>query len=453
MISWLFFSLLGGFGIVYLLIGRREAKRVQGNDAYFLGGRSLGIFSLALTLYATQFGGGTLMGAAEEAYAKGWIVLLYPLGVSLGFLALAVGFGAKLRSWGLTTVAELFEKVYGSKKLRKLVSLISMGTMFFILVGQGVAARKLFGALGVDTPYLFLGFWTLLILYTVAGGLKAVVYTDAIKALFILGVLVVVALFATGGLAGASLAPRPLEAASAPLPWVGWLLMPLLFMLFEQDTAQRCFAAKSARAVTVSGVLAAVLLFLSSGFGIAFGIVAGRLGLPMTASKGILIEVVEHLTSPVVSTFFAVAIVMVILSTADSLLCSVASNLVFDFPVSNGIQEKKRVFLSQALTFLIGVAAMSCSLFFDRILPLLIQSYEFSVCTLVVPVVMALFLKRPRLAAALAAMSAGALGFFLFRLWESPIPGEIAAMALSLAAFTCVHAFLARRKAAWARGA
>src|SRR3990167_10819258 len=97
MISWLFFSLMGGFGIVYLLIGRREAKRVQGNDAYFLGGRSLGIFSLALTLYATQFGGGTLMGAAEEAYAKGWIVLLYPLGVSLGFLALAVGFGAKLR--------------------------------------------------------------------------------------------------------------------------------------------------------------------------------------------------------------------------------------------------------------------------------------------------------------------------------------------------------------------
>src|SRR3990172_3905524 len=142
MIPLLFFSLLGGLGLVYIFVGKRAAKKMETSDSYFLGGRALGFFSLALTFYATQFGGGSLMGAAEEAYSRGWIVLLYPAGACLGFLILALGFGAKLRSLGLSTVAELFERVYGSQALRKAASLISITTMFFILVGQGVAARK-----------------------------------------------------------------------------------------------------------------------------------------------------------------------------------------------------------------------------------------------------------------------------------------------------------------------
>ncbi len=448
MIPLLFFGLLAALGLTYTYVGQRASKEMKDNEGFFLGERKIGFFALALTLYATQLGGGSLLGAAEEAYSKGWVVLFYPAGMCLGFLILGLGFGARLRRLGLSTVAELFEKVYGSTRLRKIASLISIGTMFFILVGQGVAARKFFGALGYDgTPYLYLSFWGLIITYTVIGGLKAVVNTDVIKALFIAVVLFGVAWAANSGDAVQAIQLKSFAPSSVGnVPWVAWLLMPLLFMLFEQDMAQRCFAAKSARSITLGALLASGLLFFSSLFAVYFGIMANRMGLVQSAGKGVLFEAIGQLTSPLVNTFFAVAFVMVVLSTADSLLCSVASNLALDFPYSKKMSAKGKMVLSQALTLIAGLAAIGCSYAFEEILPLLIQGYEFSVCTLLFPVLAALFLKRPRVSAAVASMLVGALGFFAFRIWPISFPKEIVCLAFSFASFAAVQ-LLAKRRA------
>ena len=459
MISLLFFGLLGAFGLTYYFVGKRASKKMEDNEGYFLGGRSLGFFSLALTLLATQLGGGTMQGASEEAFTKGWVVLFYPAGMCFGFLALALGFGAKLRKLGLSTVAELFEKVYGSPKTRKIASLISIVTMFAILVGQGVAARKFFGSLGFDTPFIYIGFWSLIILYTVIGGLKAVVNTDVIKAIFIMIVLVGVTVAAQFGLSQSNLmTPHFVATSSGSIPWISWLLMPMFFMVFEQDMAQRCFAAKSGKAVTVAGVSAAVLLFGASLFSVYFGMKASQMGISPDTGKSVLFEAIIQLTSPLVATFFSVAFVMIILSTADSLLCSVSSNLALDFPIGKELSDrfplskktrrKQQVVLSQALTLVVGLAAMSCSFFFDRVLPLLLQGYEFSVVTLFVPVVMALFLKRPRIAAAITSMSMGALGFFFFRIWEIPFPKEVVSLVMSFIGFLSVQIYLSKRESA-----
>lgn len=456
MIPLLFFGLLGAFGLTYYFVGNRASKKMEDNEGYFLGGRNLGFFTLALTLLATQLGGGLMQGASEEAFSKGWIVLFYPAGMCLGFLALALGFGARLRSLGLSTVAELFEKVYGSPVVRKIASVISILTMFAVLVGQGVAARKFFGSLGYDTPFLYIGFWSLIIVYTVIGGLKAVVNTDVIKAIYILLVLVGVAVAAQFGLTQAMVTmPTFVPSSTGTIPWVAWLLMPLLFMVFEQDMAQRCFAAKSAKSVTLAGILASVLLFGSSLFSVYFGIQAAKLGIDPNAGKSVLFEAIIQLTSPVVSTFFSVAFVMIILSTADSLLCSVASNLAIDFSfgkerieLSKKLKGKRQVVISQALTLIVGLAAMTCSFFFDRVLPLLLQGYEFSVVTMFFPVTMALFLKRPRIGAAIASISMGAFGFFLFRIWEVPFPKEVISLALSFVGYISVQLYLSQRERA-----
>lgn len=461
MLPYLFFGLVGALGLTYYFVGKRAGKRIENtNEGYFLGGRKIGIFALALTLLAGQLGAGTIQGASEEAFSKGWVVLFYPAGICLGFFALALGFGAKLRKLGLATVAELFEKVYGSPKIRKIASVISIVTMFAVLVGQGVAARKFFGSLGYDTPLIYIGFWALLMAYTVIGGLKAVVDTDVIKAIFIIVVLAVVTIAAQVGLSQVTLTiPEMLATnSSGQIPWVSWLLMPMLFMLFEQDMAQRCFAAKSAKTVTMAGIIASVLLFGASSFAVYFGMTAARMGISFDAGKSALFVVIDQLTSPVVGTLFSVAFVMILLCTADSLLCCVASNLALDFPMEKllrnrlslpkKIREKRQVIVSQAITLLVGIAAMSASYCFDRVLPLLIQGYELSVVTLFFPVILALFLKKPRVAAAVTSMSMGALGFFLFRVWEIPFPKEVVSLAMSLFGFWSVQAYLSKRDAA-----
>lgn len=449
MITSLFIGLLAAFGLMYIYIGKKAAAQTEDNESYFLSGRNLGFFSLTLTLLATQLGGGTLMGASEEAYSKGWVVLFYPGGICLGFIVLALGVGKKLRESGLTTVAELFERAYGSALLRRVVSLISIATMFFVLVGMGVAVRKFFGAVGYESIWLYLAFWLVVILYTVMGGLKAVVNTDIVQMVFVLIVLSVVtaSVWLSGGsqLAIANAANVALPVSSEPVPWVAWLLMPLLFMVFEQDMAQRCFASKSPKAFSIAGILAAVLLFASSLFSVYFGVLARKLGIVAEANQGVLMTAIMQLTSPAVATFFAVAILLVIISTADSLLCSVASNLAFDFPFLKGASEKKKVVLSQGITFVVGIVAMICSYFFNNIVALLIQSYEFSVCVLFVPVIMTLFVKRSTLKASIASMTMGALGFIAFRLWECPIPKEVATLALSFFGFVLAQTVIPER--------
>ena len=111
-----------------------------------------------------------------------------------------------------------------------------MLSFFFILVAQGIAARKFFLALGVN-ELAFIAFWLLFVAYTVMGGLKAVVNTDIIQA-----ILIVVGLIAAwlsidwSLLPNSSFAEKSLEHSS--VPWSSWLLMPLLFMLIEQDMGQ-----------------------------------------------------------------------------------------------------------------------------------------------------------------------------------------------------------------------
>lgn len=425
----LFFSVLVVLGVVYIWLGQYASKNVRTGEDYFLMGRGLSFWPLFLTLLATQLGGGALIGASQEAYDKGWMVLFYPLGVSLGLFALASGFGAKLRRLNIGTIAEVFEVVYGSRGQRRLASTLSIVTMFMILVAQGISARWFFAALGFESPVYFIAFWALLVTYTVMGGLKAVVYTDALQAVFILAVLAL-------AMVSARIPDQPeiasIEAVSLPtIPWTLWLLMPLLFMLIEQDMGQRCFAAKSPRVIAQSAIAAGVVLLLSSAVAIYFGVKAREAGLVPNGSSSILLTAVSAFTSPTVATLFMVALFLAVISTADSLLCCISSNLACDFFLNTGQKENTGIRRAQLLTFLTGLAALLLAFFLDQVVPVLMFAYELSVCVLFVPTVVAVCVNAPSRNGGYLSMGCGFLGFLLFKVFDPYLPSEVAAVLLS----------------------
>ncbi len=329
----LFFTLFFLLTLGSLWIGKKAAKNSNSAEDFLLSGRSIGLFPLIMTLLATQLGGGALMGAAEEAYVRGWSVLFYPLGMVVGLIVLGMGFGAKMRRLQLTTVAELFESVYGSISLRKFASLLSIVSLFLILTAQAIAARKFFSALGFETDLLFTIFWMILVAYTVMGGLKAVVQTDILQASFIL--IAFLATFIWLASKPAPLISTEMLPSSPPtaIPWLTWFLMPLLFMLIEQDMGQRCFAAKRPRTVSYASCIAGILLLVACLCPIYFGVLAGKSGLSIPEGSSVLITAVKTFTTPTFSTLLILSILMAIISTADSLLCSITSNLSVDFPI------------------------------------------------------------------------------------------------------------------------
>lgn len=430
----LFFSLVLFLGAVYIWIGNKASKDLQTSDSYFLMGRNLTFLPLTLTLVATQLGGGTLLGAAAEAYNKGWAVVFYPLGATIGLFCLGLGFGGKLRQLNISTIAEIFEKVYKSKSQRYIASGLSIAALFFILVAQGIAAKAFFIAIGVQSPLIFVIFWSVLVAYTVMGGLKAVVDTDVLQALFIIATLLLAFLFVDT----TNISPKAVietTQSTFQIPWVTWLFMPLLFMLIEQDMGQRCFAAISTRVVSRSAIVAGITLFVCSSIAIYFGVLAKDLGLELSGGPNVLIEAITALTNPLVSTLFMVAIFMAVISTADSLLCSISSNLSYDFLKLGNITDKKRVKLSQLLTLITGLSALGLTFLFTNVITLLMISYELSVCVLFVPIAAAVISSTPSKRGAFYSMILGGLGFILFRVVELPLPKEVLTITLALCGY------------------
>lgn len=394
-----------------------------------------------MTLLATQIGGGALLGASEEAFMRGWGVIFYPLGMVLGLAVLGLGYGAKMRKLNLTTVPEIFEKVYGSVNLRQIASLLSIASLFLILVGQGIAARKFFATLGFHGDLLFTLFWCILIAYTALGGLAAAAKTEIFQAAFIILTLCAALIAVTWS----GVPETPLAVSSNSVgetPWLSWLLLPLFFMLIEQDMGQWCFAAKSPRTVSFAALIASVVLMSVSLIPIFFGTLAGKQGLEVEKGTSVLIAAVQFLTNPTIATFVICAVLMAIISTANSLLCSVSSNIVCDFKALN-----QSVAGSQLITLLVGVSTLLLAFVFDNVVSILMFSYELAVCVLFVPVTRAVWSKNPSKRSAAVSMAVGTLSFIVLKIGSTPLPKELVSLGLSFIAFeTCQWLFPQRKK-------
>lgn len=440
-----FISLFSALSIMYLIIGLYASKRASTNTEYFLAGRALGVPEVTFTLVATQLGGGMLLGTAEKAYTTGLYGIFYTLGISIGFLLLGLGFAAKLQSLNVATTAQLFQTKYGSPTLKKIASLLSIASMCGILIAQVIGSKALLTGIGISNEFLFLMLWAFIIIYTMVGGLAAVVLTDIAQVIYILS--------AFGGLFIYCLWQEPLSfftslgsiqehfsteslslATITPI-----IIVPALFSLIEQDLAQRFFAARSQRVAAMSAFLSSACIIIFSCIPLYFGMKLRLLDIILPQGADPLLPAIEHLTNTTMLSFAICGILAAITSTADSLLCAISSNLAQDFDFS-GIGLKKGVQLSKGITLLTGLVAVGSSyMVTSKIIEILISSYELSVSCLLVSLLFSYFGSNLKKRAAIYSICAGLFGFVFFRYYPIIIPKELASLALSFVAYMIGH--------------
>lgn len=439
----LFLAIFGVLSLIYLCVGLYASRKVSTTDDYFLASRDLGIASVTFTLIATQVGGGMLLGTASKAYVMGIYGIMYTLSMSLGFLILGFGFAGLLRDANIATTAELFATRYKAPYLKYIASMLSIATMAGLLIGQIVASKSLLLGLGIDNQIIFLGFWSFVIIYTMIGGLKAVVMTDIAQVSLIIlsfGGIWLFTLFHDplgfiGGIknifSSHELFAHDIITLRDILPI---LIMPALFSLIEQDLGQRFFAAKNRKVATISALLASGFMLLFSLVPIYFGMQAKLLGLAVPEGASPLMVVMSELTGELVFVLAVCGIIAAITSTADSLLCAISSHLMqdFDLPISN----EQQLSLSQYVTFVTGALAVLASYFVPNdVIDILIASYEISVCCLFVPFVASFFVKNLKKEAAIYSMVGGAVGLLVAYNMVLPIPRELFALAISALGF------------------
>jgi len=424
--------------LVCFYVGKKTFSEQNDQSDYFLAGRTLKFFPLMMTCIATQVGGGLVLGATEEAFQYGWAVILYPMGACIGLLLLGLGVGRKLAALDVSTSAQIFEKIYGSTTLKKIASSLSIVTLFMILVAQFLASSKFMASLGVDSRLLFVVFWAIVIAYTTLGGFKAVVSTDVVQVQFFVVAFSFCAawIFFMGG--GNNVELLMSSETSSSFDWnlskmFGWLLMPLFFMLIEQDMAQRCFSGESPKVVSKAFFWSGVFTMLICLFPISLGILARGIGLQFPEGRSVLMEMVSYSTNGYIAAFVGCAILAATVSTADSLISAITSNLSLDFDTF--MTKGNEVRNSQIITVVISTAGIFLSFFFNNVVDVLIFSYELSVTCLFVPTLFAIFRKRGHWLSAGLSIGFGAVGFLCFRFAPDVILKELIVMFISLVGF------------------
>jgi SSS family solute:Na+ symporter len=238
-----------------LYFGRRHSDA----EDYFLAGRKMIWPIIGISLFASNVSSTTLVGLAGDAYSTGISVFNYE---SMAAIVLIFGvfflFPFLLRS-GVYTMPEFLERRYGSGA-RTYFSLLTL----FLNIVVDTAGSLYAGALVLKLLFPEVPLWQTVALlamaagiYTVVGGLAAVMYTDALQAILLVigSIFIAWAAFGEAGGWQAVMGQVPGEMISlvrpigdASVPWPGLLTgVPLLGFYFwctNQFMVQRVISAK-----------------------------------------------------------------------------------------------------------------------------------------------------------------------------------------------------------------
>jgi solute:Na+ symporter, SSS family len=179
-----------------LLLGLWVGRRVRSGTDLFLAGRSLPWWAIGFSLVATDIGGTDIIGVGGSAYTHGLAVANFEwIGCVPAMIIAAFVFVPHFWRSGITTIPEFFERRFNAS----VRTAVAVCWLAFMACNLGVmllaSARLLSALLGWNEVVCILSTAALVGIYTVAGGLAAVVYTDVVQCVvMIAGCLLVVVL-------------------------------------------------------------------------------------------------------------------------------------------------------------------------------------------------------------------------------------------------------------------
>ncbi|KAM4021966.1 sodium/glucose cotransporter 4 [Anomaloglossus baeobatrachus] len=150
---------------------------------YFLAGRSMTWFPIGASLMSSNVGSGLFVGMAGSGAAGGLAVGGFEWNASWVLVALGWIFVPVYIASGVVTLPEFLEKRFGGRRIRIYMSVLSLILYIFTKISTDIYSGALFIQVSLGWN-IYLSTVVLLVvtaIYTVAGGLAAVIYTDTLQ--------------------------------------------------------------------------------------------------------------------------------------------------------------------------------------------------------------------------------------------------------------------------------
>ncbi|XP_073884333.1 sodium/myo-inositol cotransporter 2 isoform X8 [Macaca fascicularis] len=261
---------------------------------YFLAGGDMVWWPVGASLFASNVGSGHFIGLAGSGAATGLSVSAYELNGLFSVLMLAWIFLPIYIAGQVTTMPEYLRKRFGGVRIPVILAVLYLFIYIFTKISVDMYAGAIFiqQSLHLDLYLAIVGLLAITAVYTVAGGLAAVIYTDALQTLIMLiGALTLMgySFAAVGGMEGLkekyflALASNRSENSScglpredafhifrdpltSDLPWPGVLfgmsIPSLWYWCTDQVIVQRTLAAKNLSHAKGGALMAAYLKVL-----------------------------------------------------------------------------------------------------------------------------------------------------------------------------------------------
>uniref|UniRef100_A0A673A6L7 Sodium/glucose cotransporter 1 n=1 Tax=Sphaeramia orbicularis TaxID=375764 RepID=A0A673A6L7_9TELE len=242
---------------------------------FFLAGRSMVWWPIGASLFASNIGSGHFVGIAGTAAAAG---------IAIG------GF-----EWNVVTMPEYLKKRFGGQRIRIYLSVLSLFLYVFTKISADMFSGAIFinQALGLNIYVAVIALLLITALYTVTGGLAAVIYTDTLQTIIMIVGSFILMGFAfhevggyenfqelymkaipsiTGNASASCYEPRAdsfhifRDAITGDLPWPGLVfgltIQATWYWCTDQVIVQRCLSAKNLSHVKGGCILCGYLKLL-----------------------------------------------------------------------------------------------------------------------------------------------------------------------------------------------
>ena len=324
-------------------------------ESYFLAGGTLRWPMIGLALFSTNISTVHLVGLAEAGYRSGLLMGNFELLAGVTLIVLALFFVPFYLRAKVVTLPDFLEQRY-DRTTRDIVAVISLLSAVFIHIGFSLytGALVLNGIFDVQLPMWFsvVTIAALTGLYTIVGGLSAVVITESIQAVVLIVGALAITLFAwlrVGGW-GEVLSHVPAENLTllrsgdeaGGLPWIsvllGYPVIGIWYWCTDQTIVQRVLGAKDENHARAGALFAGFLKLLPIFVLVLPGVLAYTLVQQQRLGAGTEIDpasiyslMIRELLPTGLKGLMAAALLAAVMSTVASALNSIGTVVSYDF--------------------------------------------------------------------------------------------------------------------------
>ncbi|MBI3279664.1 MAG: sodium/solute symporter [Acidobacteria bacterium] len=354
--------ILTAYFVAVFAIGFYYSRRERTAKDYFLAGRNVGWFAVGASLFATNIGSEHFIGLAGSGASTGLAVGCYEWSASFCLFLLGWLFVPHYLQTRVFTMPEFLERRF-SPNCRWYLTAISIFAYIFTKISVALFAGGILIREIVGWDYMTSAILLVIAtgVYTIAGGLAAVIYTDLFQAFILIGgavVLTLLGLDKAGGFEGlrAALPPdffhmiKPLD--HAVYPWlgttVGTLILGIWYWCTDQVIVQKTLSASSITQARKGAFFCASLKILPVFILVLPGLIAKALWPNDVTGDNAYPLLVTRLMPPGLSGLMVAALLAALMSSLSSVFNSCSTLITMD------VYKKLRPEASERRLVLVG---------------------------------------------------------------------------------------------------